>query len=280
MKKLTVNIGERFNKLTVVELKGVNEKGFSVADCRCDCGGNAIVKIAELRNGHKKSCGCESSSSKSRAKSADIIGKRFSRLLVESLAGTDNRKYRLCNCLCDCGVRVKIRIARMLSGESQSCGCLQLEKAMENIAVAQKSNITHGLSGTLTGRSWLAMMQRCYNAYSEVYHRYGAVGVYACEFLRSSPVNLMFLIGERPSALMSLDRIDGTMGYWCGCCAECLTDGLPLNVKWSTADEQQFNRCSTRMVEIDGVIKQASEWCRLLGLSKTSKQIYTYPKKL
>lgn len=279
MKKLTINASEKFNYLTVIKMLGVNDKGFSTAECRCECGNSVVVKIAELRSGHKKSCGCKSSKEKSKKASADLVGKKFSRLLVESYAGSDNRKYKLVNCLCDCGQRVKIRIARLLCGESQSCGCLQREKAMENLATAQKRSTVHGLSGTLTGRSWLCMMQRCFNPRSESFHRYGAVGIKPCRFIKESPIHLVLLIGERPHAGMQLDRIKNELGYYCGACEECLEGGNPINIRWATPSEQALNRTNNRLVEIDGVIKKGSEWCRLLGLSKTSKKIYSYPKK-
>ena len=65
MKKLVVGVGERFNKLTVVNMLGINENGFSEALCRCDCGRETTVKVAELRSGHRRTCGCGSWKQKS-----------------------------------------------------------------------------------------------------------------------------------------------------------------------------------------------------------------------
>lgn len=276
MRKITVNPNEKFNKLTVIEMLGVNEDGFSVASCRCDCGNIATIRVSELRSGHKRSCGCSSWKERSKDRCGKIVGKSFGRLLVISLAGTDGR-YRLCKCKCDCGKDVTVRIALMLRGEIQSCGCLQLEKAMNNLARAQAVWTTHGLSKTPTGQNWLAMMQRCFNPRSESFHRYGGMGIKPCLFLKSTPLNLVLTIGHRPSPEMSVDRIDTTKGYHCGMCEECLSNGWLLNIRWATAKEQASNRTNNRLVEIDGVTKQASKWCEELGLSKTSKKIYTYP---
>lgn len=277
MKKLTVSPNEKFNKLTVIEMIGVNEDGFSVASCRCDCGKVATIKVAELRSGHKRSCGCASWKERSAKGSKDIVGKKFGRLTVLNLAGADERKYRICNCVCDCGKQVTIRIAKMLSGEIQSCGCLQLEKAMDNLARAQSVWTTHGLSQTPTGTNWLGMMQRCFNPRCESFHRYGGIGIKPCLFLKSSPLNLVLAIGHRPSPEMSVDRIDTTKGYHCGMCEECLTNGWSLNIRWATPKEQAKNRKHKRLVEIGGVTKQASEWCEAFGLRRGSKKVYTYP---
>ncbi len=280
MKRLTVNPGERFDHLTVDKMEGVNDKGFSIASCHCDCGNPepVIVRVAELRSGHKGSCGCETWKTKSANRSKDILGKRFVRLLIESFAGKDNRNYRLVWAKCDCGNRVKVRIAHVLSGLVQSCDCLQREKAMENLAIAHKMQVTHGLSGTLTGQSWNAMMQRCFNQNSEKFHRYGAAGIQPCQFIKATPLNLILVIGERPSVGMWLDRIDNKLGYYCGACESCLTNGWPLNIRWATAKESALNRTNARLIEIDGVTKAASEWCELFGLRSGSKHFYTYPK--
>jgi len=278
MKKLTVQVGERFNKLTVVNMLGINESGFSMALCRCDCGRDTTVKVADLRSGHRRTCGCGSWKQKSDSRHSNLIGNVFGRLKVVKLCGSDSRRYRLADCECECGVKVKIRIAQMLDGSVQSCGCLQREKAMENLTLATQKVTTHGMSGTLTGQSWLAMMQRCYNQRSERFHRYGARGITVCSFLKASPVNLALLIGTRPYSIMSLDRIDNDKGYWCGTCEECRKNEWPMNVQWATPIQQASNRQNTRLMEIDGRTKTAAEWCRILGLSKTNKLVYTYPK--
>ncbi len=50
--------GMRFGKLTVMEFHG-RQMGHSLWLCRCDCGGEAIVRANNLRSGNSTSCGCE-----------------------------------------------------------------------------------------------------------------------------------------------------------------------------------------------------------------------------
>lgn len=50
--------GEKFGKLTVLSLRGRNEKREAIYQCRCECGMITDVRMAHLRNGHAKSCGC------------------------------------------------------------------------------------------------------------------------------------------------------------------------------------------------------------------------------
>jgi len=54
--------GQRFGKL--VAIKPLPKKGDDYRWlCRCDCGNETVVAVANLRNGHTQSCGCEGSSS-------------------------------------------------------------------------------------------------------------------------------------------------------------------------------------------------------------------------
>jgi hypothetical protein len=50
--------GQVFERLTVIKLKGQNEKGKSVWFCVCLCGKETEVITAQLRNGSIRSCGC------------------------------------------------------------------------------------------------------------------------------------------------------------------------------------------------------------------------------
>lgn len=49
-------IGQKFNKLTILEITSVkNKKAFI---CKCDCGNITIVSSSHLKSNHTKSCGC------------------------------------------------------------------------------------------------------------------------------------------------------------------------------------------------------------------------------
>ena len=52
--------GQRFGKLTAVEPMGKTGHTYKWR-CRCDCGGECFAAVANLRNGHTGSCGCENS---------------------------------------------------------------------------------------------------------------------------------------------------------------------------------------------------------------------------
>lgn len=50
--------GQRFVRLVVVRYAGGDRRGRSLWLCRCDCGTECVTDAAEMKRGHKQSCGC------------------------------------------------------------------------------------------------------------------------------------------------------------------------------------------------------------------------------
>ena len=70
----------------------------------------------------------------------EVVGRRFGRLVVTSevpITERKNRKYRECVCECDCGNTVHVRAGNLLSGNTTSCGCfdmdLRRQKALDGL---------------------------------------------------------------------------------------------------------------------------------------------------
>lgn len=199
----------------------------------------------------------------------DISGRKFGRLTATQFIGTSRTRQAVWKCACDCG-KSHTAEARMLKcGNIQSCGCLQLNSPAR-AAANRKRLMTHGMTKTLTGQSWLNMLTRCFNPKHGSFKEYGARGIRPCEFIRASPLNLVLLIAERPSSKITLDRIDVNRGYTCGSCAECLANGWNLNVRWADKREQSENTRRSVMFCMDGVTLNASAWARRLGLPKNT----------
>lgn len=92
-----------------------------------------------------------------------------------------------------------------------------------------KSRLRHGLDGHELQSTWEGMMQRCYNPSHEGYKNYGGRGVKVCKRWWHF-ANFVEDVGEKPSALHTIDRVDNNKGY-----------NLE-NFKWSTRKEQAQNR--------------------------------------
>ena len=159
----------------------------------------------------------------------DITGQRFGRLTVTSrtenyIMPSGGQKAQWV-CKCDCGNTKVVTTTHLKSGHTSSCGCLQLE-TLEN---GRHANRTHGMKGSPEYRSWQAMKQRCLNQNNVKFRLYGERGITICEQWLDSFETFFADMGTRPDGT-TLDRIDGSKGYY------------PGNCRWATYSEQNRNR--------------------------------------
>lgn len=84
--------------------------------CLCDCGRSTAARIADLRSGRKRSCGC--------LVRPDITGMEFSQWLalrpLHLVVG--GRRRRRWECVCSCGTVGYVSTENLLGGHSRSCG--------------------------------------------------------------------------------------------------------------------------------------------------------------
>lgn len=113
----------------------------------------------------------------------------------------------------------------------------------------------HGAQ-TPTYFSWQHMNDRCYNSNHAFYKDYGGRGISVCERWRKSFTNFLDDMGERPSKLHTIDRIDGNGNY------------EPDNCRWATRKEQARNRKTNRLIAFNGVTRTLAEWSELTGINR------------
>ena len=81
--------------------------------------------------------------------------------------------------------------------------------------------------------SWDSMKQRCYNKNAKRFENYGGRGIIVCdEWINSFPQFLKD-VGDKPSKIHSLERIDVNSNYESG------------NIRWATPQEQGKNKTNT-----------------------------------
>ena len=136
MKNLT---GKKFGRLTVVSSTKERLRRSIKWLCKCECGNETKVVGYSLQTGNTKSCGCiRNKLSGERAKKqfrADLVGKKFGRLIVVDERGSTKLGHSKWLCRCDCG-NEKIVLGQVLvRGDSKSCGCITMELL--------KNSVTH-----------------------------------------------------------------------------------------------------------------------------------------
>lgn len=125
-------IGKQFERYTV--LRGAEDhitlsgRHCQKAFCRCLCGTEKEVFVADLISGKTKSCGCYTKD-RNHDTMIDLTGQQFDRLTVIREDGRDNAGIVLWLCQCICGNYVRVTAARLTSGNTCSCGCLQKDRA-------------------------------------------------------------------------------------------------------------------------------------------------------
>jgi len=182
----------------------------------------------------------------------DLTGRRFGRWTVleySHSAGVPKKRYWLCKC--DCGTVRNVASGDLLSGRSKSCGCLQREAAAK---AQRKHGHTSTTSVSKEWRAWKAMKERCYNPNHKSYIDYGGRGIKVCDRWLHSFENFLADMGEAPTAMHSLDRINVNGDY------------SPENCRWATATEQARNTRRSFFVVIGGVRKTVAEWAEIVEM--------------
>lgn len=113
----------------------------------------------------------------------------------------------------------------------------------------------NGYSKTLIYKAWWTMRERCSSPTSQKWHLYGARGIRVCERWRKF-VNFLADMGERPSPMHTIDRIDPNGNY------------EPSNCRWATQTEQQRNRRNNFIVEFNGERMCIAEWAERTGIKQ------------
>lgn len=180
----------------------------------------------------------------------DLTGQTFNQLTALSYVSMSAHNGSCWLWQCTCGKHKIIFGSSVKTGNTKSCGCLQAK-------IVGNMRRTHGLAGknrTLEYHSWASMIQRCTNTNEREYFRYGGRGITVCKRWRSFE-NFLADMGERPSSLHTIERINNDAGY------------SPENCKWATKAEQNRNMRRNRWITWNDETLCMTDWAARLGLT-------------
>lgn len=188
------------------------------------------------------------------ARFANIAGQKFGRLTAVKWTGQIKKHQCVWSCLCECGAICAVRIGRLRSGHTKSCGCLQRDLASKWAKTGLPGR-THGLSKSKMMGVLRAMLRRCHSPKSKEFKWYGARGIAVCDRWRfgengSAGIHLFVLdMGPKPFPRAEVDRIDNNGNY------------EPGNCRWATRKTQLANTRRNRRITFDGIGRTVAEWC-------------------
>ena len=180
----------------------------------------------------------------------DITGKKFGRwtAIKEDRIAVHEVHWI---CQCECGVTRHIPRARLLSGESRSCGCLR----NEHVSAAKTTHGGTRKSGPQKEYGvWRAMIQRCTSEKCSAFKNYGGRGITVCQRWLESFPNFYEDMGMRPNSGMCLERKNNDLGY------------SKENCIWATRTSQANNTRTNVFVQHNGESHTITEWARFYGL--------------
>ena len=120
-------INETFGKLKVLEETQQRKNKSVVWKCQCDCGNIVYYSTKELRSDGIIQCPqCGHNRQPKTGLTLDIIGQKFHHLTVLEKTNKKQSGKILYKCECDCPEKTIVYVNRtdLLSGHTQSCGCI------------------------------------------------------------------------------------------------------------------------------------------------------------
>lgn len=177
----------------------------------------------------------------------DLTGSTFGRLTVNRLSGyvatSTGRRVSVWECICTCGATKNVKRTNLVSGDTQSCGCLHREQLVER-------NETHGETATLTYHRWQGMHNRV--RYTKGPKNKCYIGITVCEEWASYETFKKDM-GPCPEG-HSLDRINNSEGYY------------PENCRWVPVARQAANTTRNVRVEVNGFTATISDHAKANGI--------------
>lgn len=134
---------------------------------------------------------------------------------------------------CSCGKQYEAMYSGLVSGKTNSCGCLHWDITTKSGQFRYKDHLR-------TCLAWRHMKSRCHNPNHKQFSNYGGRGIKVCQRWRESFWNFLEDMGDCPPGLQ-IDRINNNGNY------------EPGNCRWATSEQQQRNKRTNRLFTVRGV---------------------------
>lgn len=188
-----------------------------------------------------------------------FLGKTFGRLTIIIDDFLEICGARTVIVKCKCGNVKRVRLDRLKSGVTKSCGCLQKE-------LLSKQQKTHGLTKHPLYNIRVNIIRRCYNPATDSFDNYGGRGIQVCdEWLNDFQAFYDWAMANGWKKGLQVDRHPDNNGNY-----------EPSNCRITTAKKNSRNKTNNILFEYNGEKRVLGEWCEIFNRSfhKVRQRIY------
>lgn len=180
----------------------------------------------------------------------DLTGQHFGRLQVLEFLGREKgQTWWLCKC--DCGKNIRTASNRLKNGQTQSCGCYNLE-------MSSLKNSKHKQYKTRLYRIWRGMVARCKYKYPNRFIHYSGKGIKVCsEWEKDFNAFAEWANQNGYTDKLTIDRKDNNGDY------------TPENCRWVDYHTQACNRGNNHLLTYKGETKTLTEWAEEYDIDYT-----------
>lgn len=177
----------------------------------------------------------------------DLTKQKFYRLTVVSRTKNNKSGRTQWKCQCSCGNIKTVASGDLISGNTKSCGCLNIE-----LLVGRR--LIHGMRKTPEYTAWCNMKNRCYDPTNKYFNDYGGRGIKIFHEWQNDFMAFFDHIGPKPTPKHTLERVDNSKGYF------------PGNIIWDSRQAQANNTRHNHHITIKGTTKNVTQWAKTIGV--------------
>lgn len=179
------------------------------------------------------------------SKYKDIAGKRYSKLVAIERIGANIHRKSIWRCICDCGNETNVSLGELLTGNTQSCGCLRF-----------KHGITKDSKGYRMLHIWNGMIGRTSSLNNKDFIKYGVRGIRVCDEWKGDFKKFYdWSMSNGYEENLTIDRINNDGNY------------EPNNCRWATVKTQSNNRRNNVFLNFNNENHTIAQWGEIVGIN-------------
>lgn len=216
-------LGQKFNRLLVIEEASRGTRNQTRWRCLCDCENICVVNSSDLTSGHTRSCGCWTADAMKKRRK-DLTGLRLGKLTV--LRQCENPIWGRVGwvCQCDCGNAKNIVSSSLVEGKTRSCGCEQVTIIKTFTERKKGSTVNPDAALRVAYSLYKNSAKQNERLFTISLQQFKQLVFQNCHYCGSEPKRLISNVNKTCQNIINgIDRKDSSLGYIIENCLPCCT---------------------------------------------------------